>query len=111
MTARLLLAAVAAIVPLPAHSTLWSDATPPLRFQGPGVAVLVTVPSSEVQKDCGVKPPPDMEIMACSYLTKEGTPVIVVPNPCETEALDPFAHLLCHEAAHAMHGWPQTHGD
>jgi hypothetical protein len=105
--AAVLLAAVAA--PLAPHSTLYSDGTPPDRFQKDGAAIVMFV-STRDQMDaiCG-KAPPGLKTMACTHM-EDGKPAIVtMANPCGV-TYDYYAHLLCHEMGH-VNGWPRTHGD
>lgn len=90
------------------NSTLYSDATPPLRFQGSAAAVVVMVNPSDIASFCGSTGDKRYVIVACSKIVN-GTPIIAIPNPCIWDG-ERFGHLLCHEKGHVL-GWPATHGD
>lgn len=100
--------ALAALALAP-NSTIYSDATPPLRFQQGTAAVLITVHPSMLPAMCGVTVPKGYELQAC-MIVENDAPVIIMPNPCMVEATDAYAHLLCHETGH-VNGWPGSHGD
>ena len=100
---------IAAALALAPHSTATSDALPPLRYQQNMAAVMVTVHPSMLAEACNVKVPPGYTLMACSF-EDQGTPVIIMPNPCLFADGDYYARILCHESGH-VNGWPATHGD
>ena len=102
LAVALVAAPVPASAPLAPGSTLYSDSTPPVRFQGDDVAVVIMVQS--VAPYCGTSARPDMTLIACSNKN-----TIVVQNPCLFDN-ESFAHILCHEKGH-ISGWPGTHGD
>lgn len=85
---------------------LWSDATPPVRFQGPGLAITAFLPVAEMQAVCGetLNPPDGVFIRACTKWLKTGEPVIVLPLPCDFDG-EEYGHLVCHELAHAAYNW------
>lgn len=85
-----------------------SNATPPVKFQGNTYAVIVTVDDPNTKDTCGVAPE-GYHFMACEFKDdKSGMPIILIPNPCKYDAIDPYAHLLCHELGH-VNGWNYTH--
>jgi hypothetical protein len=88
------------------NSTLYSDGTPPVRFQGEAAEVVVFV--NDVEPYCGKAENPNYRIIACTGI-KDGTPVTVLPNPCAFND-QYYAHIACHEKGHVL-GWPATHGD
>jgi hypothetical protein len=103
--------ALALAAQLAANSTLYSDAIPPVRFQGDVNVQLEFVHPSTVLNRCrdelGVTFPlrTGDTLLACS---RGGA--IAIPNPCLYADGDGYARLLCHEIAH-VNGWPGTHGD
>lgn len=102
-----LFAAVAA--PLAPNSTLYSDGTPPERFQKDGAAVVLFVSTQDdINAICG-KAPEGRRTMACTHFEDGKAPIITMPNPCNV-TYDYYAHLICHELGH-VNGWPRTHGD
>jgi hypothetical protein len=86
-------------------STYTSDAWPPERFQKDNAAVVLFV--SDVEPYCGHVDPP-LHIIACSTF-KDGTPIIVLPNPNLAPKDDVYARIAAHELAH-ISGWPAWHG-
>jgi hypothetical protein len=104
----LLAALAAAAAALAPNSSLYSDATPPTRFQGGAMVELQLTDQAGVDKACHPRfgePPAGMKTDACAFGTH-----IVAPKPCAYAATDQYAHLLCHELGH-VNGWPATHGD
>lgn len=89
----------------------YDDSLPPLKYQGnPPASVMIIVDDTNTKETCGVAQP-GWRLLACEFDTKEGVPVIMMPNPCNyPEAVDEnsYAHLLCHEFGHA-NGWNATH--
>jgi hypothetical protein len=80
--------------------TLIFDGMPPERMRGPAV---VTVSTGTVA-ECGT-PPSGGIFEACV----RGDNIIHTDNPCDHPDQS-YARLLCHEIAHAAHGWPAEHG-
>jgi hypothetical protein len=105
LKAALFALAAGALAP---HSTLYSDGTPPARFQSDSAAIILFVSGDGVEQLCG-KSPPGLRTMACTKTPPDKPPLMVMPNPCLVE-YDYYAHLLCHELGH-VNGWPATHGD
>jgi hypothetical protein len=103
-----LLAAALLIGAAPPADGQWSDATPPVRFQGPITAILMTVPPEAMNAACGSTPPPGTIVLACTRWLEGGSPVIIMPAPCLYDATDEYAHVLCHEGAHTR-GWSGNH--
>ena len=92
----------------PAGPSLFSDATPPARFRGDASVSLQFRDQPGINRECQPlfgTPPTGMKTDACEM---DGR--IIAPNPCDYPSSDAYAHLLCHELAHA-NGWPRTHGD
>lgn len=81
----------------PSNYTLWSDATPPLRFQKDAGAIVYF--KTDVSDLCGSAP-----FIAC----QDGE-VMVLPNPCRY-AHETYGRVVCHELGH-RNGWPKNHGD
>ena len=104
-----LLAAALLIGAAPPADGQWSDATPPVRYQGPIQAILMTVPPEAMNAACGASPPAGTVVIACTRFLKSGAPVIIMPDPCPYAEVDRYAAILCHEGAHANHNWPGNH--
>lgn len=98
---------IVSAAPLAPNSTLISDGTPPVRFQGPGAAIVLMVNPGDIDAICGAAPSGYTKI-ACSG-QRDGAWIIVMPNPCAFDD-ERYAHILCHEKAHTLL-WPATHGD
>lgn len=77
---------------------------PPARFQGDNMAVVIF--ASDVSAFCG-KAPAGYTVMGCQGRRK-GVPVIVLPNPCTSGAIDGTAKIACHELGH-LNGWGGNH--
>lgn len=89
------------------HSTLYSDGTPPVRYQGEGAQIVLYL--NDVSEFCGKATNPQYVILACTKPARDGVFITALPNPCQFDD-DPYAHLACHEKGHVL-GWPATHGD
>lgn len=101
-----IMCASAAPAQTPGYNTPYSSAMPPERFRGDGAAVVFFV--SDVEAYCGPSDP-GKRVIACARRTRDGTPVIVLPNPCPIAELgDPYAIVACHEAGHVS-GWGANH--
>jgi hypothetical protein len=104
----LAIASAAVAINLAPHSALFSDATPPARFQHDRTITLEFAQGSDITRECqgrfGV-PPAGYKTNACYTGTRA-----IMPNPCTFPQTDGYAHMLCHELGHA-NGWPRTHGD
>ena len=103
-----LLAAALLIGAAPPADGQWSDATPPVRYQGGSVSIVMTVPSKAIAVACGISPPPGYVILACTRALPDGTPIVIMPNPIESDATDQYAHLFAHELGH-RNGWGSLH--
>ena len=104
MFTSLLAAAAVALTP---NSSLYSDVTPPVRYQGDASVQLDVTSQSGIDQRCHPvfgEPPAGMKTDACEIGGR-----IIAPNPCSYPQSDAYAHLLCHELGHA-NGWPATHG-
>ena len=88
-------------------STLYSDGTPPIRFQGEAIQIVIY--ANDISQYCGKSANPNYIILACTKQADNGAPVTILPNPCIFESVDDYAHLACHEMGH-VNGWPATHG-
>ena len=99
-----------------APPSLWNQEIPPVRFQGPAMAVTVFLPPYRVREECQKRiketPPEGIEIKACRIPPDEpgGISLLVLPDPCLLAPQEYYAKVLCHEIAH-INGWPNTHGD
>lgn len=106
---RIAVAAAAAINAASASApSLYSDRTPPVRFQGDATVSLELSDQQGIDRRCHPRfgaPPAGMKTDACEM---DGR--VVAPNPCTYPDSDAYAHLLCHELGH-VNGWPRTHGD
>lgn len=91
------------------NSSLYNSGPPPVRFQGDGAAVVAFVHPSRINETCGTDPMPKPYIRIACAGSKNGTPAIVLPNPClfTNEA---FALVACHELGH-INRWPASHGN
>lgn len=85
-----------------------SDGSAPARFQGDNAAVVYFINTKDLQTMCGGDAPEGYYYAGCSG-TRDGVPVIALPNPCQFDN-EPYAHIACHELGH-RNGWPATHGD
>lgn len=102
-----IMCASAAPAQTPGYNTPYSSAMPPERYRGDGAAVVFFV--SDVEAYCGPSDP-GKQIIACARRTRDGTPVIVMPNPRYAAELgDPYAVVMSHELAHAAHNWGANH--
>lgn len=80
---------------------------PPVQYWGDAVTVVIF--TGQVEEFCG-KPPEGFVVKACAKETKNGTPVLVLPNPCYYGiAGEEFATLACHEKAHHPNDWAGDH--
>ena len=70
----------------------------PTEFMEDNYGVIMTASPQVVNEVCrNDKTPEDTVILACT-LPKER--VMIMPNPCLWNDVDPYARLLCHEMAH-----------
>ena len=103
----LALAALAAIAAPPAPApTPFSDARPPVRFQGDATVKLEITDQAGIERACHPlfgAPPAGMKTDACQTGDR-----VILPNPCTFPESDRYAALLCHELAHA-NGWSRNH--
>jgi len=92
-------------------ATEWSDAMPPQRFRGDGVATVFFLSRADIEQICGAgrQPPAGSAVLACST-RKNGRKIIVMPNPCVVGDIDYYARLMCHENGHIA-GWGALHED
>ena len=103
LTCAALLAAPS--VPETGPGTRIFGGSPPLRYMGDAGAVTLFV--MDVEHYCGAATP-GFVIKGCAGRTAEGTPIMVVKNPCPRTNDDDYARLICHEIAH-LRGWPGDH--
>ncbi len=99
--------AAAAVTALAPNAALFTDVTPPTRFQQDATVVLQTSDQAGIDGACQTlfgKPPTGRKTNACFTGQR-----VIMPNPCAFPASDAYAHMLCHELGHA-NGWPSTHG-
>jgi hypothetical protein len=89
---------------------------PPDEYKGDNAAVVIFTDVAGVQSICHDAAEPGKAIVGCSGI-KDGTPIIVLPNPCGMRPEDFYAGISCHELAH-VNGWrhpgtpppkPQSH--
>lgn len=85
------------------HGPLFAG-MPPHRFQGDGASVVIF--ASDVTRYCG--PAPAGYVKLGCQGTKDGVPIIVLPNPCIVGDREAFARIACHEGAH-RNGWGGNH--
>jgi hypothetical protein len=85
-----------------------NNGMPPERFRGDVATVVIFTDRAGIGRLCGIAQPP-YTIIACAGRI-DGTPVIVMPNPCPLGDSEIYAKVMCHEMAH-INGWPATHGD
>jgi hypothetical protein len=97
--AALLLAAPA----VSQNNSPYSTARPPERFQEDGASIVLFV--DDVSKVCGT--PPKGRIIACVRKAENGTPIMVLPNPCLVKT-EVYSHIVCHELGH-INGWGGRH--
>lgn len=98
------LAVVAAVPASTQYNSPYSTARPPERFQFDNAAVAIF--TSDVSQICGTLPD-GYRIIACVQRTKDGTPIMVLPNPCMFPT-EQFGHIVCHELGH-RNGWGGRH--
>lgn len=120
MNLVLLIAAAVASNPAPAapvqHSGVlrspdsFGEVLPPDRYQGDGAAIVLFGHQDTIARLCGKPGPDGIGPLACTGTLKDGTPIVVVPNPCIAARAELYAAILCHELGH-VNGWPGTHGD
>lgn len=105
MKALIALAAAALLsAPSAEHGPIFAG-LPPERHQGDSVGVVAYV--SDITAYCG-QASPGFVIYGCAR-TVDGVRVAILPNPCLVGAVNFYARLACHEAAHANHGWGGNH--
>ncbi|WPZ05474.1 hypothetical protein [Pelagerythrobacter marinus] len=78
---------------------------PPERFQGEGVAIVMF--ADDVNDHCPLGVPAGYTLLGCAFQV-EGTPVLVLPNPCPMGDVELFARIACHELGH-RNGWSGGH--
>ena len=103
----LVLAAIAVGAPSPAqegYDTPTSTAMPPARYWNDAATLVLYV--SDVTQFCGPAPEGYVKL-GCTRFTKDGTPIIALPNPCAFP-FDAYAKLTCHELGH-RNGWGGNH--
>lgn len=88
---------------VPEHGPIYSG-MPPQRLQGDNIQVVIYV--EDVTALCGGAPP-GYRIHACHFV-QDGTPFIVLPNPCQWGDIEYTARLACHELGH-RNGWGHNH--
>lgn len=86
----------------------WSESIPPERFRVLGLVPVVFAKFEDLPTLCGVDVPPGKVLMGCTRRTKEGVPIVFMPDPCPVAEVDYYARIACHELAHAG-GWPGDH--
>jgi hypothetical protein len=86
--------------------TLYDDDIPPPRFQRLGTLPVTFAKQDEINRLCGTPPAgQNLETKACSLV---GKPHIVLADPCDFQ-YEIYGRRACHELAHALGGWPNTH--
>jgi len=101
-----LFAMLAALAAPPSEPALFSDAKPPVRFQGPTTVTLQVTDQAGIDRVCHPlfgKPPAGMKNDACQFADR-----VVLPDPCTFPETDRYAAILCHELGHA-NGWSSRH--
>ena len=107
---------LAAILPLilataaaPPATTPWSDDMPPERFRANGTSKVMFESPAIVRVLCRTgAEPKDMVVVGCAMRMRDGSVLIIAPNPCGWPG-EWFARILCHERGHEA-GWPGDHG-
>lgn len=74
-----------------------AEILPPTRFQS-DAGFIAIFSDAAVAELCPKK------AIACVRATKDGTPVMVMPNPCRRPAIEYFGTVACHELGH-VNGW------
>ena len=88
-----------------AQAGSWSPDSPlypPEQFRAHGAAVVVYGGPEIVHELCG-SPPEGKVRFGCGGQKEDGTPIIVIANPCLLEK-DFYAAITCHELGH-VNGW------
>lgn len=125
---KMLLAAALVAVPVPAspeqaiapqHSGVllspasYREIIPPVRYQRDNAAVVIFTNADGIAALCGPRNAQGTGPIACAG-SKNGTPVIAMPNPCLFADSELYAAITCHELGH-VNGWgagvPGGHGD
>lgn len=77
---------------------------PPEEYQGDNAAVALFVAPEAIEKLCGTAAGESQEIISCSGIDKNRTPIVILLNPCLMPPDDLYAGLVCHELGH-INGW------
>lgn len=83
-----------------AEVSIW----PPDQYRSDNAAVTLFVSPEALSKICGTAAESGKAIIGCASILKNGTPIVVLPNPCLMDADDFYAGIACHELAH-VNGW------
>ena len=89
------------------HPRMSYAGPPPTRYYQ-GETAQITVYLNDVTDICGKPENSNVTRFACVRMSKEGQPIMVLPNPCMYAAQEFYAMLACHEKAHVQ-GWPGDH--
>lgn len=106
MFLRAALAALA--LATPASSAVANNGMPPERFRGNVASIVIFTDRAGIDEMCGVAPVG--QIIACARRLRDGTPIIVMPNPCVIGDKELYARIMCHENGH-INGWGPDHED
>jgi hypothetical protein len=81
-----------------------AQVVPPERYQR-DIGVVTIFSHQGVRSLCTLK-----NALACTKVYKNGSVLLVVPNPCPLAGKELYATILCHELGH-LNGWSALHGD
>lgn len=103
----LILGALSAASAQPIALGTVNSGMPPERFRGNAASVVVFTDRAGIEAICGKSEPPNI-MLACRRAFPNGTPLVVMPNPCLLGESEFFAKIMCHEMGH-VNGWTGNH--
>lgn len=99
----MLRSAVMALALTSGFGTVRDDDWPPQRFRALGMVIVIYGTQKTIDKECG-KAPATFITEGCANGER-----IVLPDPCRFPKSDEFARITCHELAHELGNWPESH--
>ena len=94
----------------PVKEGRFSSSIPPERYRALGAVIAVFVPFDKLNDACGVPKIEGKTLLGCAMRTKEGAPLVVLPDSCPAAINgELYARVVCHEVAHTRGGWSGDH--